>query len=90
MVLYVSHYRNGGGGYERISLGNFVWAFVWIGCNGGRVGGRAVNIGVIYLKKSQGVILKGVVIEVYEKFFLVDFGKYRECFSNIRDKEEKL
>jgi len=85
MVLYVFHYRNGGGGYERIFLGNFVWVFVWIGCNGGRAGGRAVNIGVIYLKKSKGLILKGTVVKVYLKFFLVDFGIYRECVSAIND-----
>jgi len=85
MVLCVFHCRNGGGGYERIFLGNFVWVFVWIGCNGGRVGGRAVNIGVIYLKKSKGLILKGVVVKVYPKFYLVQFRWYRECFSTITD-----
>lgn len=47
-----------------------------------------MNVGDIFLKKSENIILRGIVIAVYEKFFLVDFGRYRECFSNIRDEEK--
>lgn len=46
--------------------------------------------GDIYLKKvkvnSKWRILKGAVIAVYPAFYVVDFGIYRECFSNIVDK----
>jgi hypothetical protein len=56
---------------------------------GRRISEAGMNIGDLYLKKSKGLILKGVVIKVYEKFFLVQFRYYRECFSNIRDEEER-
>lgn len=48
-----------------------------------------MNPGSIYLKKAglkgHETILRGTVIAVYEKFFIVDFGIYKEAFSNIKD-----
>lgn len=58
----------------------------------GGIRGKGMISGDIYLKKvnvkGKQIIFKGTVIKVYPKFFLVDFGCYKESFSNIRDKEK--
>ena len=49
-----------------------------------------MNVGDPYLTKvgvrKKEKILKGTVIALYPKFFLVQFSHYKECFSNIIDK----
>jgi len=49
-----------------------------------------MNIGDPYLTKigpkGKQKIIKGTVIALYPKFFLVQFPHYKECFSNIFDK----
>lgn len=50
-----------------------------------------MTIGNPYLTKigmkGSEKIIKGIVIALYPKFFLVQFTHYKECFSNIIDKE---
>jgi hypothetical protein len=49
-----------------------------------------MTIGDTYLTKfgmkGSKKIIKGTVIALYPKFFLVQFPHYKECFSNIIDK----
>lgn len=48
-----------------------------------------MTIGDTYLTKvgikGKQTILRGVIIALYPKFFLVQFPHYKECYSNIED-----